>query len=208
MEDFSRYDQYDISEDDPYLIKDSECLENLLGITNTSDLNEAESAISVLAMAGLEIAPVSATFDLLHLKTIHLKLFADIYSFAGELRRVEIAKGGHLFFPYKKIEDYAAGVFSLLKSDNYLEGLAPEVFAAKAGWYFNQINMIHSFREGNGRTQRIFLDQLAAANSFAFNWSAISQQAMGLACREGRTIDLEGVALSRLLALNIVKIEE
>lgn len=207
MEDFSRYDQYDISENDPYLISGSECLINLLGISNTSDLNEAEAGVSALVMASLEIHPVSPSFDVVHLKSIHLSLFSDIYPFAGELRLVEIAKGGHLFLPYGLIYEKSVSIFDRLKSENYLKGLSAETFALKAGWYFNQINTIHAFREGNGRTQRIFFDQLAAENDFAFNWSAISQQAMGLACREGRTVDSDGKALSKLLMLNLVELE-
>ncbi len=207
MDDFSRYDQYDISENDPYLIENSECLINLLGITNTSELNEAESAISALVMADLEITPILATFNLKHLQNIHSSLFSDIYPFAGKLRVVEIAKGEHLFLPHNLIFEKANEVFASLKADGYLTDLPADVFAEKVGWYFNQVNMIHSFREGNGRTQRIFFDQLAAANGYAFNWSSISQAAMGLVCREGRTIDIEGKGLSRLLALNIVRIK-
>ncbi len=97
------YSQYDITENDPYLITGSECLKNLLGFTNTADLNRAEQNLTKITMADVAANPVSPTFDLPHLQEIHRRIFQDVYSFAGAIRAVEIGKGNKLFLPYRLI---------------------------------------------------------------------------------------------------------
>ena len=93
------YAQYDITEHDPYLLPDSECLINLVGCTHTSELNELERKITQLTIAELVAKPVNPTFDLAHLCEIHHRLFKRVYPFAGQVRKVEISKGGRLFLP-------------------------------------------------------------------------------------------------------------
>lgn len=98
------YENYDLQDEDPYLIEGSTWLKNLLGITSTAELNEAEAAISAAAMTELIARPVAPTFDLKHLCRIHSRLFGDVYDWAGHLRSTEISKGGMLFLPYGLIQ--------------------------------------------------------------------------------------------------------
>ncbi len=98
----------------------------------------------------------------------------------------EISKGGQLFLPYRKIEDVSAEVFDQLHKDSFLRELDITDFAYKAAYYLGRVNMIHPFREGNGRVQRIFLDQLAELSGYAFQWSGVSGEGMAAACREAR----------------------
>lgn len=199
-----QYSQYDLREDDPYLIEGSDCLQNLLGFTDTKSLNHAEEQLTQLTMAELVADPVPATFDLKHLQAIHFRIFEDVYPFAGQCRQTEILKGGKLFLPHNMIEQVSTEVFTELHSENLLQGLAPAEFGKRAGYYLGKINMIHPFREGNGRTQRVLVDQLAAINNFAVEWAAISGEGMARACREARTTDPDGTALQRLLSLHTV----
>ncbi len=69
------------------------------------------------------------------------------------------------------------------------------------GW----INKIHPFREGNGRAQRILLDQLALLHGYVIEWSGMSGDAMALACRESRTIDKNSSRLRKLIALHTLQ---
>ncbi len=207
-EDFSSYDQYDNSENDPYFISDtSQCLINHLGITNTAELNQAETDISEINMADLERNPVPETYDLAHLMGIHERLFCEVYPFAGQIRLSEIGKSSHMFMPYRLIEEKAVECFTELKCENYLTGLPVKEFTNRAGYYFNKINSMHAFREGNGRTQRVLFNQLAKRSGLAFQWAGVSQQAMGQACREGRTGCPDGKALGKLLSLCVVELE-
>lgn len=204
----SSYENYDILSEDPYLINGS-CLVNNLGFKDTSSLNDAEEALTKITMAELVRSPVIPAWNLEHLKEIHRRIFEDIYPFAGKVRKTEIAKGDKLFLPYKQIEEKAYEIFGELTKENYFQGLAPQEFGLKAGFFMAQVNTIHPFREGNGRTQRILIDQLAKqAGNYIIEWTAISDRAMGDACREARAADPTAHKLSRLLMLNTKKLIE
>ncbi len=100
-------------------------------------------------------------FDLLHLRAIHRHLFQDIYDWAGELRTVEISKGTTQFQPKRFIETGIADVHRRLVERDFLIGLSRTEFAERAGQIIGDINHAHPFREGNGRTQLLYLKQLA-----------------------------------------------
>lgn len=200
------YEHYDLQEEDPYLIRGSTCLINGLDITDTQLLNDAEARFSAAAYAELIQAPVEPTFDLQHLCSIHRHLFGDVYPWAGEPRRTEIGKGGKLFLPYRLISEKAREVFDELHAERLLLGLPINEFALRAGYYLGRINALHPFREGNGRTQRILLDQLAEQAGYAFTWAAISGEQMAMACRLARLDPPDFSRLSSLLRLHITEL--
>lgn len=202
------YDNYDIQDVDPYLLPGSTCLDNLLGISDTGALNKAEAEIVEIAISELILAPVNPTFDLDHLCGIHRHLFSDVYAWAGEIRTTEIGKGGLLFLPYQRINQMAEEIFTALHQEQLLAGLDKLAFADRAAVYLGRINTLHAFREGNGRIQRIFLDQLADRYGYLFEWAAISGEQMANACREARMPDPSTQRLQRLLRLNILTVEE
>jgi cell filamentation protein len=104
--------------------------------------------------------PIGA-FDLKHLCAIHRHLFQDVYDWAGELRSVEIFKGGNQFQFRQYIPTGMADVHRRLSSAGFLKHLPATEFAREAGIIIGDINYIHPFREGNGRTQAQYLKQLA-----------------------------------------------
>lgn len=200
------YENYDLQESDPYLIAGSTCLLNSLGIMDTQLLNEAEKEISAAAYAELILSPASPTFNLAHLCEIHHRLFGDIYPWAGNIRTTEIAKGDKLFLPYQLILVTIEAVFDQLHQEALLRGLPPDQFAQRAAYYLGRINAIHPFREGNGRTQRIMLDQLAELSGYGFQWSAVSGEQMAVACRQARIDHPDYSALERLLQLHVIEL--
>lgn len=100
-------------------------------------------------------------FDLKHLCAIHRHLFQDLYDWAGKIRTVEISKGGSQFQFRQYIDTGMADVHRRLVAVNFLRGLDRHHFSVGAAAIIGDINYVHPFREGNGRTQLLYLQQLA-----------------------------------------------
>lgn len=145
-------------DDDPYVYPGTNVLRNRLGIADARKLDRIERRLVGDRIA--EGVPVG-TFDLAHLRAIHRHLFQDIYDWAGELRTVEIFKGGNQFQFRQYIPTGMADVHRRLTRAGFLKRLPAGEFAREAGIIIGDINYIHPFREGNGRTQAQYLKQLA-----------------------------------------------
>ena len=145
-------------DDDPYLYPGTRTLRNRLGILDWDVLDRAERRI--VAERSSQSVP-GGSFDLSHLQAIHRHLFQDVYDWAGELRTVEINKGGHQFQFRQYIETGMADVHRRLSRARFLRDLSPTEFADQAGVIMGDVNYIHPFREGNGRAQAQYLKQLA-----------------------------------------------
>ncbi len=170
--------KYSADKNDPYLDPDTGILRNLLGIRTQAELDTAESSLSFLRTSQLYGHPVLGRFNLKHLQAIHKRLFADLYEWAGQIRHVEITKGTTDFARYLAIESGARQLFRRLAAEHYLRGLGPEQFAQRAGYYLGEINVLHPFREGNGRAQREFIRELAQKAGYRIDWSRASQDSM------------------------------
>jgi cell filamentation protein len=168
--------RYDESAKDPYVDKETGILKNLLGCRSEDELSIKERELSYLRQTELWLHPIEATFDLAHLQAIHRHLFQDVYSWAGRLRTIDISRDETLFAPHSRIEPYAQTVFAQLAAERHT--LAAVDLASRLAHYLGEINAMHPFREGNGRTQRILTDQLAKENGHTILWSRCSQQEM------------------------------
>ena len=144
---------------DPYVWSGSTVLRNLAGITDqqTLDIVERETVLQRLR----EGCP-SGAFDRQHLQAIHHHLFQDMYEWAGQVRTLNISKGVSHFIPHQYIDTGLADVHQRLEAANCLRGLDADRFAAQAGEIIGDVNYVHPFREGNGRTQIEYLRQLGA----------------------------------------------
>lgn len=149
----------------------SDVLINLLGITDMARLSEAEMAFTTLRLSQYDY-PIFSDFSLQTLKNIHFYLFQDVYIWAGELRVVDISKGTSRFASCNRIEPEAQKLFTKLRCEKFLTGLAREDFIARAAYYFSELNVLHPFREGNGRAQRLLFESLAINAGYEFRWSA------------------------------------
>ncbi len=152
----------------PYVDIRTRTLYNELGIQNPDELKRVESAYTTQRLTELGHNPIPGRFDFDHLKAIHHHIFQDVYAWAGEPRQnFDAAKqsyvGGpaHNFIPSAKIETEAVQVFDRLRGNDNLTGLSREQFIERAALLHNDINHLHAFPEGNGRSQREFLRQLS-----------------------------------------------
>lgn len=173
---------------DPYLDPRTGILANKVGARTQSELDVAEGELVPFRAVQLDDHPIQGRFDLDHLRAIHRHLFQDVYPFAGEVRTVNIHKlndPGSGFFPIERFAAGAAYVFGDLAGDKFLRDRTPERFVTGVAKHFDAINHLHPFREGNGRTQRIFVGQLAAAAGYRIDWRAITPEQNVHASREG-----------------------
>jgi cell filamentation protein, protein adenylyltransferase len=148
---------YDAVADD-YCYPDTTVLKNKLDIRDGDELAAFEAEVSD-ARADEELP--AGNLDFTHFKAIHGHLFQDVYDWAGKIRTVRMSKGGNMFCFPENIENQAKKLFAGLKGDTFLAGLQVEMFAEKAAHFLAELNAIHAFREGNGRTQLSFFLLLA-----------------------------------------------
>lgn len=156
-------------------------LKNLPGIRDADELERIERHLVFQRMK--EGAP-SGKFDLAHLRAIHRHLFQDVYAWAGKLRVIEISKDGHQFQFRRYIETGMADVHRRLVVRDFLKGLSAEEFAHEAGEILGDVNYIHPFREGNGRTQLLYLEQLVAKAGHDIDLTRIERDAWMEASRQ------------------------
>lgn len=137
------------------------CLINKLGIHDEKLLNVVESHITIAKISMLEKNPIDGAFDFEHYRAIHRFIFDDLYEWAGEVRKVNISKKGTLFADVASIHELAEACFRRLKEHNCFRNLGKDEFVDSITDFYCVTNNLHPFREGNGRTQRVFLEQLA-----------------------------------------------
>jgi cell filamentation protein len=186
---------------DPYVDPETGVLRNLIGATTGAALATAEADLTAFAAIELAEHPVKVTRDLRQLRNIHHRLFRDLFEWAGELRTVDMRKAGdataEFFMPASRVDSGGGFAFRELADDDYLRGLDRDLFILRLAHHYDQVNYLHPFREGNGRTQRIFWSQIARAAGFELNWCGVSGATNDRACR----LAMETQDLSELCAM-------
>jgi len=175
-----------------YCYPDSDVLKNKLGIQDRERLRDFERRLTMLRLMELIAKPLKGRFDFEHLKNIHHYIFQDIYEWAGESRKVDIGKG-NMFCNAMFIDSQAEELFSKLQKESYIEGLSFEEFTNRLAFYFSEINALHPFREGNGRTQREFIRSLAIHNGYTINFALVTEMEMLKASQDSFLCDYESM---------------
>ena len=147
---------------------------NKLNIKDSKLLQKYEAKITAAKLLSLRQNGIVGNFDVEHLNKIHQYLFEDIYDFAGKFRNENIAKGVFRFAEYEYIEPELRRLLCKLKNENYLDGLTKEQLAQRLAYYLSELNVLHPYREGNGRTIREFIRELALKNGYVLNLSKVS----------------------------------
>lgn len=125
-----------------------------------------------MRLAQLQRRVLPGTYDMPHLQRFHQHIFGDVYPWAGELRTVSIAKGDPFCLP-QHLESSAGEVFGRLAEADFLRGLDRDRFGDGLTELLADLNALHPFREGNGRTQRAFCAQVARHADHRLRWSAM-----------------------------------
>ncbi len=159
---------------DPYLDLDHGLLRNLLGVTDAAELASVEAELTATRIVDLQHTDLPGGYDLDHLQEFHEYLFGDVYDWAGELRTVAIGKGV-AFCPPERLRADGGRIFACLAEAGYLRGLDRAAFVDALTVLFADLNGLHPFREGNGRTLRAFLTQLARAAGHPIHWVGLER---------------------------------
>ncbi len=157
------------------------CLINKFDIHDEDKLKKVEADITFAKATILESNPISDKFNLEHYKAIHKFLFEDIYDWAGSFRTVDMSKKGTGFCSADQLDDVARNCFSRLAENNLFSDLDRDEFVDAIVDFYCVTNMLHPFREGNGRTQRIFISQLIHHNGYDFDFSDIDSDDLMIA---------------------------
>ncbi len=164
---------------DPYVYPGTDVLKNLRDIRELTRLSAFEGDMSQFRLSELEHRPLKGKFDTAHLQAIHRHIFQDVYPWAGDLRTVDIARPGQFYFAFShQIPPCLQRTFANLKEERLLKGTTHQEFCKRAAWYLGELNAIHPFRDGNGRTQREFIRQLGLHGGHVLNWVRVSRTQM------------------------------
>lgn len=159
-------------------------LENKLGITNEVELAKEEERITKLKALELFDTGKINDFEIgttKGLSDIHKYLFSDIYEFAGKIRNVNLAKGNFRFAPAMYLED------ALNKIDNMPENNFDNIIKK-----YIEMNVAHPFREGNGRSTRIWLDMILKKEiGKVVDWNIVDKEEYLLAMERSPIKDTE-----------------
>jgi cell filamentation protein len=161
--------------DDPYTYEKSTVLINKLDLRTQSALDDFEAEIT--SARAREPLP-AGNLDFAHYCAIHHHLFQDVYEWAGKPPTVRISKQGNPFCFPENIEVEATKLFSGLKAAGFLANQSPDRFAGKAAHLLSELNAIHAFREGNGRTQLTFLALLSDRAGHPLNMEKLDPEVM------------------------------
>lgn len=157
------------------------CLINKFDIKDETVLKELEATITLTKITEYSLNPLFNTFDVQHYKEIHKYLFGDIYDWAGEYRTVDMSKKGTAFANADSIENLMSKCFERLNNKNLFQGLNFDDFVDNLVDFYCVTNIIHPFREGNGRTQRVFLTQLINENGYDIDFFEIDTDELMIA---------------------------
>ena len=157
-----------------YCYANSNVLINNLNIHDNKKLQIYEAKITAAKLLSLRQKGIIGNFDILHLNSIHKYLFEDIYPFAGKFRNENIAKGVFRFAEWEYIESELNNLLTKLKGEKYLNGNSKKDLACRLAFYLSELNVLHPYREGNGRTIREFIRELALKNEYILNLSKVS----------------------------------
>ena len=172
---FSKYDVYTTTQS-IYCYPGTNVLKNKLNIKDNKLLKTAEEEITLIKQMELLKNPIKGNFSKSHLMNIHKFIFEDIYPFAGKIRREQISKADTVFYPPNLIDRELDKVFDKIKEKNMLKESDGKKIFDNLAYVMAELNIIHPFREGNGRSIREFIRLMAKRVGCDLNWGNIEKE--------------------------------
>lgn len=166
-------DRYE-TENDPACYPDTDVLRNVRDLRDQAELSVFE--VEAVGARSLQ-PPPPGSFDPEHYRALHRHLFQDVYEWAGRDRNIRTGKGGNWFCYPEYIQAEMAKLFATLNAPAFLPGSDVEAFITAVADFLGDLNVIHPFREGNGRTQLLFVRQLGLRAGYPFRSENIEADA-------------------------------
>ncbi|MDV8002195.1 Fic/DOC family protein [Rhodococcus sp. IEGM 1408] len=160
---------------DPYT-DPSGALRNRLGITDPHILAEHERDLAFFRVVELERTPIEGRFDFAHLRAIHRHILQDVYDWAGELRTTDTGAFGIPHARPQFLREELDRVFHQIATrppSTTDSDAATDTIAA----HWSELTLVHPFRDGNSRSQRVFFDQMFRHAGWAVNWAGVDAAA-------------------------------
>ncbi len=151
---------YSMTPTDAGCYPDTTVLINKLDIRSQEALDQVERVVTSLHSVEIEKERSTERFTFDFYLELHRRLFGDLYDWAGKVRTIDLSKKGTSFCSAEKIPSIGAAIFERLQKQKELCGLSRKRFVREAAELYNRLNLLHPFREGNGRTQRLFFTLL------------------------------------------------
>ena len=165
-----------------YYYPGTRVLRNRFDIQDGVKLETVERLVVSARLSQLLQFGVTGRFDMSHVIQIHRFLFSDLYDWAGQFRDDDIFKSGSKFAVPDKISVMLDAIVKDIQNLGNLRILSRADYIEVLTWTLAGLNQAHPFREGNGRTQRVFLSQLALAGGYDLDFSQVSENSMRNAC--------------------------
>ena len=177
-----------------YFYDDKKTFKNKLNITNYDELEKKDAELSFNRLVELYENPIDGNFDKAHLCNIHRYLFQDLYDWAGEYRKIYMAKNHSYFAETSEIDTSLEYELSLMNEEvKEIHGI--DMFASFLADYYVVLLNIHPFRDGNGRTIREFLREFTYVKTrelgigeYELDWSLVDSEALYNAMPNARMI--------------------
>lgn len=163
---------------DPYVYAGTRVLRNKAHLRDAELLAAHETRMVLKRMLQLYAEPCPGALDAHHLAAIHHALFQDVYSWSGQFRTGDMSIGGRMFCRAEILLPCLVSLLNQLGAEHCLVGLKAERFAERGAFYLGELNILHSFRDGNGRTQREFIRVLGLRAGHKVRWAPISKLEM------------------------------
>ena len=149
------------------------CLVNYFNIKDKGILKQIETWISSMRIAELFVRPKELPFSFDYLKAIHQHIFGDVYPSAGMIRDKNLEKHSE-YCRAEYIEEQAQDIFSKLAQLNYLKGIDDfDDYINELAYFMGEMEALHPFRDGNGRTTRFFFTRLSRKAGYDIIWSSV-----------------------------------
>ncbi len=164
---------YDASYDERGRYPGTRCIVNYFNIKDRQKLKRVEMYFSSVRICELFLNPMDDVFSFDYLKMLHQKMFGDIYPSAGMLRTAKVSKKTEFCQP-EFISRQASDIFGRLAGSKYLKGLDDmDDFINELAYFMGEMEALHPFMDGNGRTSRFFFDRLSRNAGYELIWPAV-----------------------------------